>query len=190
MSPAVDRQLEQLDPRRLRLALNGGLLLLAAALFAYLLWPQICHYQAQNRSLVILRQASTNQAELAGQLAKLQEEAGRLRHRLQGDLGDLPPEQVETHVINLLQRMCWEHRLELASVSPLPGEKIHVFRETVFDVEVHGDYPDFYNWLWAVQEKLGFLVVKRFEIVPLRVDQALSRLAVKIQIVAYRLSES
>jgi hypothetical protein len=93
---------------------------------------------------------------------------------------------VEAHVIGLLQQLCWRHRLELASVRPEAGEEVHVFRETVFDVEVHGDYADFFAWLAEARDKLGFLVVKHYEIAPLEADQAQPRLAVKLRIGAWR----
>ena len=184
----LERHLERIDPRQLRLMLGGGLLLLAALFFS-LLWPQVKHYRALRHSHGILQQASTNQAELAQQMTALRVEIADMRHRLHGDMADLPLKQVEAHVIGLLQRLCSRHHMELASVIPRPGETVHVFRETVLDLEVRGDYPDFFNWLQDLQDELGFLVVKQYEITPIEPDQALPRVAVKIQIAAYR-SES
>jgi Tfp pilus assembly protein PilO len=181
----LERYLERIDPRQLRLLLSGGLLLVAA-LFLSLLWPQVKHYRALRQSHGILQQASTNRAELAQQLIAMRADIAQLRHRLHGDMVDLPLKQVETHVIGLLQRLCWRHHLELASVIPRPGETVHVFRETVLDVEVRGDYLDFFNWLQDMQDELGFLVVKQYEITPIEADRALPNLDVKIQIVAYR----
>lgn len=182
----LDQALDRLQPRQLRLLLGGGLLLLASALFFQLLWPQVKSYRALRNSHAILSASSGSQTDLARQVAALKGEVGQLRHRLQGDLGDLPPKQVEAHVIGLLQQLCWRHRLELASVRPQAGEEVHVFRETVFDVEVHGDYADFFAWLAEARDKLGFLVVKHYEIAPLQADQTQPRLAVKLHIGAWR----
>jgi Tfp pilus assembly protein PilO len=182
----LDQALDRLQPRQLRLLLGGGLLLLATALFFQLLWPQVKGYRALRNSHAILLASSGSQTDLARQVAALKGEVDELRHRLQGDLGDLPPKQVEAHVIGLLQQLCWRHRLELASVRPEAGEEVHVFRETVFDVEVHGDYADFFAWLAEARDKLGFLVVKHYEIAPLEADQAQPRLAVKLHIGAWR----
>jgi Tfp pilus assembly protein PilO len=185
----LERHLERLDPRQLRLLLSGGLLVLAA-LFGSLLWPQIKHYQALRHDHVMLRQASTDQAQLARQVSGLQAEIARLRHRLHGGMADLPPEQMESHLIGLLQRLCWRHHLELDSVTPRPGETVNVFRETVLDLEVRGDYLDFFALLRDMQDELGFLVVKQYDIVPSEPDKALTRLDVKFQIVAYRSADS
>jgi len=148
--------------------------------------PQIKGYRALRHSYGILQQASTNQAELARQQTVLRAELAQLRHSLHGDMADLPQKQVESHVIGLLQRLCLRHHLELTSVIPRPGETVHVFRETVLDLEVRGDYLDFFNWLQDMQDELGFLVVKQYEITPFEPAQTLPRVAVKIQIAAYR----
>lgn len=186
----LDQALDRLDPRQLRLLLGGGVLLLVTALFFQLVWPQMKALRALRSSQTILMGSSGNQADLARQVTTLRGEVDALRHRLQGDLGDLPPRQVEAHVIGLLQELCWRHRLELASVMPQAGEQMHVFRETVFDLEVHGDYADFTAWLAEAREKLGFLVVKHYEITPLEAKadtaSAQPRLTMKLRIGAWR----
>lgn len=183
----LDTLLARLEPRQLRLLLSGGLLL-GVALFASLLWPQIKDYRALRQSHAELSQASSDRAELAQQRVALRAQIGQMQHRLHGGMGDLPLKQVESHVIGLLQRLCWRHRLELTSVTPLPGETVSVFRETVLDLEVRGDYLDFFNLLRDMQDELGFLVVKQYEITPIDPEQ--TRLAVKFQIVAYRSAAS
>jgi type II secretory pathway component PulM len=115
----LERYLERIDPRQLRLLLAGGLLLLAALFFS-LLWPQVKNYRALRHSQGILQQASTNQVELAQQQTTLRAGIAQLRHGLHGDMVDLPLKQVETRVIGLLQRLCERHHLELASVIPRP----------------------------------------------------------------------
>lgn len=192
MNPAdrLDQALDRLPPRQLRLVLAGGLLLLVTALFFQLVWPQVKALRSLRASQAILLASGGNPSELARQVTALKSEVAGLRHRLQGDLGDLPPRQVEAHVIGLLQQLCWRHRLELASVIPQAGEQVHVFRETVFDLEVHGEYADFAAWLAEAREKLGFLVVKHYEIAPLEAPAAAPgtspRLAAKLRIGAWR----
>lgn len=189
-SSRLDQTLDRLAPRQLRLVLGGGVLLLVTALFFQLLWPQVKALRALRSSQAILLASGGNPAELARQVTALKAEVASLRHHLQGDLGDLPPRQVEAHVIGLLQQLCWRHRLELASVIPQAGEQVHVFRETVFDLEVHGDYADFTAWLAEAREKLGFLVVKHYAIAPLEATATAPgmppRLAVKLRVGAWR----
>ena len=181
----LDQTLERFEPRQLRLMLSGGLLVLVA-LIGSAVWPQVRDYRALRNSHTILSQASTNHDELARQMSALRAQSAELRHRLQGGMGDLPLEQVESHIIGLLQRLCWQRNLELSSVVPRPGETVNVFRETVLDVELRGDYPDFFKLLNDMRDELGFLVVKQYEITPIEADKAVPRLAAKIQIAAYR----
>lgn len=186
----LDQALDRLEARQLRLLLAGGVLLLVTALFFQVVWPQVKALRSLRASQAILLASGGHPAQLARQVTALKDEVATLRHRLQGDLDDLPTRQVEAHVIGLLQQLCWRHRLELASVIPQAGEQVHVFQETVFDLEVHGDYADFTAWLAEAREKLGFLVVKHYEIAPLEAAVAAPgappRLTAKLRIGAWR----
>jgi hypothetical protein len=184
----LEPYLERIEPRQFRLLLSGALLV-AAVLLTSLLWPHIREYQALRHSYAVLLRASANPVELARQLTTLRGESKKLHHRLHGDLGNLPQEQVESHVIGLLQRLCWRHHLELASVVPSPGETVQMFQETVLDLEVRGDFLDFFNLLRDMQDELGFLVVKQYEITPMEPYKVPPRLNVKLQISTYRSME-
>lgn len=178
--------LARMETRQLRLLLGGGLALLATALCMYLLWPQIKAYRGLAASRALLQTAGASQADLAAQLDGLRQEIARLQHGLHGDMGALPAEQMESFIIGKLQDISWRHQLELVSVKPVPGDKVHVFQSTLFDVEVAGDYFQFVAWLQDLHRELGFLAVEQYEMAPADRSQATPRLNVKLHIVAYR----
>ena len=87
-----------------------------------------------------------------------------LEQTLNGDASNLPAKQMEAFVIGRLQTISWRNDVVLVSVRPREGTPLNQFRELIFDVELEGDYFDFFDWLRDIGEELGFVVVKRFEI--------------------------
>ena len=53
-------------------------------------------------------------------------------------------------------------------------------------MEVAGDYFDLYTWLQELGDKLGFVVIKSFNIRPLDARAAEPRLTARLTIVSYR----
>ena len=78
--------------------------------------------------------------------------------------------------------------MALVSVQPREGLPLQQFSELIFDVELRGDYFDFYTWLQDVGEELGFVVVKRFEMSTFEVpdDGSDPRLVVQLTMASYR----
>ena len=91
-------------------------------------------------------------------------------------------------MIGRLQTISWRQDMILVGVQPREGTPINEFRELVFDVELEGSYLDFFDWLTNIDEELGFVVVKRFEISPASrtSDDGTPRLRIKLTMAAYR----
>ena len=71
---------------------------------------------------------------------------------------------MESHVIDVLDRISARHGIDLVSV--VPGEKAEVlmFEELPYDVEVRGEYFRLFDWFREVERELHPMVVKRFEL--------------------------
>lgn len=157
-------QLQSLEPRQMQLAGAGVVALLLAVLLMYLVLPQWRAYQSVGTSLQLLRQGADEGATLDSQLATMRTEVEGLERTLNGDASNLPAKQMEAFVIGRLQTISWRNDVVLVSVKPREGTPLNQFRELIFDVELEGDYFDFFDWLRNIGEELGFVVVKRFEI--------------------------
>jgi hypothetical protein len=182
--------LDRLAPRQLALIMGGLLVLFTSALFTHLIWPRIKTYRAAVSSYGVLEQALSGGGLLEPQLAAEKDEIESLGRRLHGDMAELPLNQIEAYIIGRLQRISWETHMELVSVRPGEGQKVLMFREVAFQVEVTGTYFDFYNWLRAVERELGFVVVKQFEISARDRREASPRLSVSLTMVSYRAMSS
>jgi hypothetical protein len=182
----MDAFLSRMEPRTLLIATTSLALLLAAALFSYVLLPEIKAYRQADRDRSLLRGAVESGQILGGELAGLGAEVDQLSRKLHGDMANLPDKQLEAFVIGRLQGISWRNQVELVSVKPGKGRAVEIFRENLFDVEVAGDYFDLFAWLQNLTEELGFVVVKQFVIRPLDVDTEAPRLSARLTIVSYR----
>ena len=180
--------LENADTRVIALGLVTIVVLVLAIQFLYLLLPQYKTWQQLEASYSVLQQAADSQLNLEGQLQQADQEINELSFELHGDMGDLPENQMESYIVGRLQRISWESNVELMSVIPGNGERLQQFQETLFDVQVQGQYFDFYNWLQEVHRQLGYIVVRKFDISRLgNPADKQPTLQINLTLVAYRL---
>ena len=184
----MDDFLESAEPRVIGLMLATIVFLVTTLLVMYLLWPQFKEYRELNNSHQILMQAAGNQDGLEQQLQTTQSEVEKLSYRLHGDMAGLPDKQMESYIIGRLQKISWNSGVELASVVPGQGQQVQMFQEMLFDVRINASYFNFFNWLQSINEELGYIVVKRFEISPQRGrDEAKPKLSINLTLVSYRM---
>lgn len=161
-------------------------LLVAAALGSYVILPEVRSYRQSVNTLTVLESAVAQQASLGIQVNTLETELDTLQQKLRGDTVNMPDNQMESFVIGRLQGISWRNNIELLGVRPGKGGKIQAFEEILFDVEVAGDYFDLYSWLQELDDELGFVVIKSFNIRPLDSIKAGPRLTARLTIVSYR----
>jgi Tfp pilus assembly protein PilO len=182
--------LNNLDARQLRLIAVGGWALLAAALFAYLVLPQIKTYRTAEENRQVLRKAAQAGEAVSAQLATLNLEIDGLQRRLHGDTANLPEKQLESFVIGRLQNISWTNQVELMVVEPRMGETVQMFRENLFEIELTGSYRGLFEWLADVSDELGFVVIKEYEMRPVDAEAADPRLHVALTLASYRVADS
>jgi len=178
--------LNRMEPRTMVMAMVAIVLLLAAALFSYVLMPDINAYRKSVNDRTVLERVAESGDALEKELAGLEGDVQRLSRKLHGDMANLPDKQLEAFIIGRLQGISWRNEIELISVKPRKGQVVQIFREVLFDIEVNGDYFDLFTWLQSLAEELGFVVVKQYVIRPLDSDKQNPRLYVNLTIVSYR----
>lgn len=183
--------LDNAEPRTIAMLLIGIVLLLVAAEASLLLVPQIRNYVELDRSFQTLNQAANSGQSISNQLQDTQLEVEKLSRRLHGDMARLPEKQMESFIIGRLQRVSWETDVELVSVQPGIGKQVQNFSESLFDVRLTADYFSFFDWLQTINEELGFIVVKIFEITPApgKADDN-PKLTIQLTLVSYRVTDN
>jgi len=156
--------LKKISLRELRLALLGIGAIVTAIVVAGTVVPQAKAVRAANHAVTLLEEAAQDGKELDRHLQEQHVSIEELRFRLYGDMANLPVRQVEAYIIGRLQRVSWNNNVELVSVAPTMGERVQIFQEMLFNVQLIGHYEDLYRWLWETRNDLGFVVVKEYGI--------------------------
>lgn len=182
---------ENARPRVVAMALIAIVLLVAAAEITYLLWPQVKNYKDLYTSHNVLEQAIGKSESLSSQLERIKNDVQRLSRQLHGDMAQLPEKEMESFVIGRLQKVSWATDVELVSVQPGKGKRVQNLRESLYEVKLTAGYHDFFEWLQIVNDELGYIVVKKFEISPDdRVAMRNPKLSLFLTLVSYRIEQN
>ena len=175
------------NPRSVALALIGTVGLLLVAQLTYLVLPQFKQYRQLSSTHDLLELATGNNQSVTQQLSRVENEVAELSRELHGDMAQLPVKQMESFVIGRLQKVSWNTDVELASVQPGSGGQVQNFRELLFEVKLNARYHDFFEWLQIVNDELGYIVVKNFEIRPSDRELEDPKLTLTLTLVSYRI---
>ncbi|MDJ0806943.1 MAG: type 4a pilus biogenesis protein PilO [Gammaproteobacteria bacterium] len=181
---------ESAEPRVVAMVLGAIVLLIGVLQISYLLWPQLKAFNAVNESHAVLQSVVNSSEGLDQQLAKAQSEVQNLARQLHGDMAGLPAKQMESYIIGRLQKVSWDTGVELIRVKPGDGQKVQMFQESLFEVEIHATYFDFFTWLRTIGEELGYIVVKKYEIKPRGRELSDPKLGIVLTMVSYRMVQS
>jgi hypothetical protein len=156
--------LQKISLRELRLLIAGLGAVVTAAICVSLVVPATKELRSANAEVDLLEDAARDGPELERLIGDKLTRIDVMRKELYGDMADLPMREVEAYVIGRLQRVSWNNNIELVSVEPATGDRIQVFQELLFNVELAGQYEDLYRWLLEARRELGYLVVKEYEL--------------------------
>ncbi len=181
--------LQKVSLRELRLALLGIGAILTAATVAGALLPEVKAARAASNEVSVLEEAAQDGAELERHLEEQHARIAELQYQLHGDMANLPVQQIEAYIIGQLQRVSWNNNVELVSVEPSIGERVQIFQEMLFNVELVGEYDDLYRWLWEARNDLGYVVVKEYSLSRRDDDDDEPRLVADLSLASYRAVE-
>lgn len=148
--------------RQFRLLLLGLGAVITVATIVSIVVPKAKALRIANSEIGILERAAQDSDELDRYVQEQHASIEELKFRLYGDMANLPARQVEAYIIGRLQRVSWNNNVELVSVRPATGDRVQIFQEMLFNVQLKGQYGDLYRWLWETRDDLGYVVVKEY----------------------------
>ncbi|CAN5168041.1 hypothetical protein BH24PSE2_BH24PSE2_14600 [soil metagenome] len=179
------RYLAKIDARHVPLLAGGLVVLVAAMLASSVVLPQYRAYRTASGTQTSLQQTMEAARAVAVEQAGLQTDVERLESVLRNDADGPPRNAMEASVISGLQNISWRREIELLSVQPLRGAQIGAVEETLFQLELTGEYADLHAWLRDLHLELDSVVVKRLSLAPLESGGQESRLRAEITVAAY-----
>ena len=184
-SDAIETLLRDVRPQALLagMATIAGLTLLAG--YLYVVKPAMARLNALesggSQVTVANLLAETQETELS--IGVTQGELAALNGSLLAGPSDLPPEKVESYIVDRLDGISSRHAVELVSVKPGEAMRVLMFDELQYEVEVKGEFFALVAWLWEVEEELRPLVVNGFEMRP---DARGTWIGMKLRLASYR----
>ena len=178
--------LDQINKKSFISVLAGILLVTLATTSVYAIWPQVKELRSGQQTRNELRGIVDNKDALLEQITQLQKEIDEKKHRLKGDMANLPEKKMEAYIIGELQNISWDHEIDLISVKPAKGNEIQMFQEILFKVQLSGDYFDLYELLLDLKKQLGFIVIKSLELNNLNKNDPDTRLLMNLIIASYK----
>lgn len=181
--------LKNMSLRELRLLMLGVGTVIVVAIMVSIVMPNAKALKGANDEVRILEEAAKDGAELEQRLQDRYAKIEELKYRLNGDMANLPVRQVEAYIIGRLQRVSWNNNVELVSVEPGMGDRVQIFQEMLFHVQLVGQYNDLYRWLWEARNDLGYVVVKEYALRRQDNGDEAPRLLANLSLASYRAIE-
>ena len=181
--------LQKMGLRELRLLLLGFGAIVTVAVATGFVVPKAKALRVASGEVSVLEEAAVDGAELDRHLQTQYENIEALKYRLHGDMANLPARQAEAYIIGRLQRISWNNDVELVSVEPAIGERVQIFQEMLFNVQLTGQYGDLYRWLWNARDELGFVVVKEYRLTRNDNEDDAPELVADLSLASYRAVE-
>ena len=177
--------LQRVELRTLQLLTGSSALFITVVVFTYLVWPEIKTHKQTQSTYKALTSRTQGITDLRAQINVEKKQLDQRQHQFHGDARSLSVEQTGSFVIDRLQKIAWKNNLKLISVEPYIGSTVEPFRELQFNVEITGDYFDFFAWLQAIARDLRFINITQYDIKIVQSSTNDSKIAVNLTIIFY-----
>jgi Tfp pilus assembly protein PilO len=178
---------KQIRPQALATLLVSLIFLTGIASYLYVLKQPFHDLRQAQQKLEILETEMQTGIPLDGQIRLIQGNIEALHQQLNSSGQKLPLNQTIAFVIAQMDKIAATHGVKLASVEPGEVEKVFLFHEVPFRVEVTGNYFHLFDWLNQVERDLGPIVVKEFELKP---EPELTTRRFILTLVSYQFAEN
>ena len=79
--------------------------------------------------------------------------------------------------------------VSIASLRSALGERVQIFQEMLFNVELAGQYGDLYRWMLDARKELGYVVVKEYSLARRDNNDEEPQLLAELSLASYRAVE-
>jgi len=158
----IDRFIQSTEPRMIVILLASILGLTLLASYLYVFKQPLATLQQKQQTLRLLEAEVKREMPLGQKIEELELQATDIKKLINASGQQLPQNQMIAYVIGQLDVIAANHRVQLVSVTPGKANKVFMFEELPFNIEIKGGYFDLYNWLKDVEAKLGPMVIKSF----------------------------
>jgi Tfp pilus assembly protein PilO len=180
----IEKILNRTQPPYIYGALAAAIVLFVLGAYLYLFKDAWAEYALMKTTHATLAETVASGTQLSSTILRNRQQVDALVGRLQGESQQLPINQMIARTIDRLDRISAQHKIQLISVIPDAPKSIASFEELPFAIEVVGNYQQLANWVGEIENNLGPMVIKHFEIIPMTGEE---QLTMRLEMVSYRL---
>ena len=177
-------RLMKLDPRILGLGAAIIVFLLAFESWILLLKPQVAALKLKQQERESLERSTRDAQALPAQIAQMKKDITGLNAQIMGTKINLSADQMVVRMVDDLSRIGKRYAVTVGSVRPGEPKSVMMFNEISFDVVAKGSYASLYEWLAAVENELGPLVITEMGLLSQTANNPLS---LTVKLAAYHL---
>jgi Tfp pilus assembly protein PilO len=177
---------QQVQPRMLAILLISLLLLILIAGYLYVIKKPLQSLRQSEQTLYLLENELQTGMPLESQIVSFNKQVLQLEKDLKGTGPQLPVNQMIASVIGQLDNIADHNKVKLISIKPGTTEKIFTFQVLPFHVELSTDYFSLFNWLRELEQELGPILVKKFN---LRKESKTNQRRMSLTLVSYQFVE-
>jgi Tfp pilus assembly protein PilO len=163
--------------------MTAALVLFVLFASLYLFKKTIAEYGQMKERRILLQATVDSGAQLSNDISDCRQQVDTLTKKLHGENPPLPVNQMVAQTIDRLDSISSDHDIQLISVTPKKPQSVNIFEEIPFSIEVRGGYKGLADWLRSVEQELGHMVVKHFEITT---QTGWNLLTMRLEMVSYR----
>lgn len=162
----MDKLLKNIPERQIYIIVIAIFTLTVLASYLYLFKKPYKAFSSLRTDRNFLQSKVSTIGNLGDEIAQLQVQVELLNKSLHGKSSYIPANKILAHNIEILDRVSKVHEINLESVKPATPNTLELFQEVPLSIRVTGPYVNLYKWLHDVEDELGPMVVKQFEIMP------------------------
>lgn len=176
---------QQVKPQMLLMLMASIVLLTLLAAYLYVFKQPYKDYRQLQQKLDLLQGEIETGIPISQQIESTEQSLSVLKKKLYGNNPELPVNQKIAAVIGQLDAISAGQNVNLTSIKPGEETTLFLFQELPFNIEIKGNYFSLFNWLYQVENILGPIVIKEFEINP----DGTSNLNMRLTLVAYQYAQ-
>lgn len=168
--------------RQLHLAGGGLLLVLAAALWFYVLKAPLANLRALRAERAQLEENAVDLRPLSARLASLQAAVRDQERRLGASATPIAAQQVS--LVGQINDLATAHGVALSAIRPAPLRQAMSFVQSGFDASASGRYASLLAWMEALEQARPDLAISSFN---MQAGQGAGTIEMQVRVALYRL---
>lgn len=138
--------------------------LVVYSIFVWLIQPKWQDYQHHKKLYEQFNRINQLSTSIESNIVSLKDENSNLEAELTKNQLTMPLQNLTAMMISKLEQLAKHHKLKITKLEPSHGQEIALFKKSIFDIDIEGQYPNLYAWTKAIESELNFIHIEKYQI--------------------------